>query len=142
MIWASAYASHLQRVILVQKRFVRLATFSDRDEPSAPLFKKLNILSVSEVNSLQICIFVYKCIYDHHNLPNGFNSFFSFNSDIHSYVTRQSKDLHVPYCRTSLRQFSVRYRGANLWNAIDPRLKESSLLVFKANYKKSLMAEK
>ena len=42
MIWASTHASHLQKVILLQKRFVRLATFSDRDEPSAPLFKKLN----------------------------------------------------------------------------------------------------
>ena len=128
-------------MILLQKRFVRLATSSDRFEPSAPLFKKLNILSVSEVNSLQICIFVYKCIYDQCNLPNGFNSFFSFNSDIHSYVTRQSKDLHVPYCRTSLRQFSIRFRGANLWNAADPMLKGSSLLVFKANYKKMLIAK-
>ena len=142
MIWASTHSSHLHKIILLQKRFVRLATFSDRFEPSAPLFKTLNILSVSEVNSLQICIFVYKCIYDHHNLPNGFKGFFSLNSDIHSYVTRHSRDLHVPYCHTSLRQFSIRYRGSNLWNAADPKLKESSLTVFKANYKKMLIAKK
>lgn len=143
IIWASTHSSYLQKITLLQKRFLRLATFSNRLEPSAPLFKKLNILSVSEVNSLQTCIFMYKCLYEKQNLPNVFNNFFSTNSDIHSYVTRQSNDLHIPYCRTTLSQFTIRYRGPTLWNAINPVLKKSpSLSLFKTNYKKILITNK
>lgn len=43
IIWASAYPSSLQKLLLIQKKFIQLATAAHRWESSAPLFKKLNL---------------------------------------------------------------------------------------------------
>ena len=74
---------------------------------------------------------MYKCP---KKKTNVFNNIFSTNTDIQSDVTRQSNYLYIPYCRTTLSQFIMRYRGPTLCNAINPVLKKSpSLSLFKIN---------
>lgn len=43
IVWANTYPSSLHQLYLMQKQFVRLATFSNSMEASAPLFRKLKI---------------------------------------------------------------------------------------------------
>ena len=57
---------------------------------------KLAVLSVFDINRLQMCEFVYKR-----------NYIFHFNSDHHSHKTRQPPHLHIPRVKTRLGQFSV-----------------------------------
>ena len=56
--WVNTYPTNLHKLYVLQKQFIRLATFSDSAEASAPLFRGLNILSVYDINIHQICDFI------------------------------------------------------------------------------------
>ena len=60
LIWASTYPSYLQPIHRLQKSFVRIATNSPYLAPSSPLFKKLQILTIYDVNKYQTGILMYK----------------------------------------------------------------------------------
>ena len=93
-----------------------MATYSVFDAPSRPLFKKLHILDIYDINNYQTCLFVYKSIIG--MLPDHFAHLFINNHHIHSYNTKRNLNIHVPYCRTKIRQFNIHFRGAIVWNTI------------------------
>ena len=128
IVWASTYPTNLQKIFITQKKFVRLATSSNYLSPSAPLFKKLNLLSIYDINILQSCIFIYKYIHLPHLLPESFMYFFTINSQIHSHNTRHAIKLHTPFCRTSQCQFSFTYRSSLIWNSYYHLTKTSTSL--------------
>ncbi len=50
-VWSSTYVSNLRRVLMLQKRVVRLLTNSGFREHTAPLFRELNLLNIYKINS-------------------------------------------------------------------------------------------
>ena len=136
IVWASTYPSYLQKLYVLQKKFVRLATKSTPLEPSAPLFATLNILTIFNINILQTCIFTYKTKYQNSELPDHFQQYFQSNSSFHSHQTRQSNQLHVPLYSTTRGQFSLKYKGVSSWNAHSHLMTNSSSL---STYKRSLI---
>ena len=72
-------------------------------------------------------------------MPPSFSDYFSENNTIHSYNTRSANKVYTKYERTNYRRFSVRYRGAIIWNSLPNSLKEiKSLQLFKRKLKKLL----
>ena len=70
-------------------------------------------------------------------MPPSFSDYLSENNTIHSYNTRSANKVHIKYERTNYRRFSVRYRGAIIWNSLPNSLKEiKSLQLFKRKLKK------
>ena len=128
IVWANTYPSNLHTLYLLQKRFVRLATFTNSKEASAPLFRKLNIMSIFDINIYQICVFLYRYIYLPSSLPSSFSNFFQFNSQFHSYNTRQADHLHLPFFKTKYGQHSIKYRGVQIWNTKVHIIKSSASL--------------
>ena len=63
--WSSTYISNLNKIYYLQKRAVRAITNSDHRAHSAPLFSKLGILVIYQLNTFQIAKFMY---YYHNNL--------------------------------------------------------------------------
>ena len=140
-VWAATCPTFLNKILLAQKKFLRMVTFAKKTESSILLFRKFNLLSVFNVNIYQTCVFMYKYVYSAHDLPFSFQNFLKFSSDIHSYQTRHSKDFHLPLCRTSHNQRTLKYRGPSLWNNLPTSLKSiSSLTLFKKHLKKSLFS--
>ena len=137
IVWASTYSSNLHKLLITQKKFVRIATSSSYLAPSAPLFKKLNLLSIYDINIVQSCAFIYKCTYLSNILPRPFKDFFKTNSQIHNYNTRQSDDLHPSFSRITSSQFSIKDRGSLLWNSHILIAKSSSSI---SNFKQRLKA--
>ena len=69
-------------------------------------------------------------------LPPSFSDNFSENNTIHSCNTRSANKVYIKYERTNYRRFSVRYRGAMIWNSLPNSLKEiKSLQLFKRKLK-------
>ena len=99
--WSSTYVSNLNRILYLQKRAVRAITNSDYRAPSAPLFTKLGILDIFQVNTFQVAKFMF--YYHNQLLPSMFLNLF---------VTR----LHP--CRTNLKQFTILYQGPKIWNSL------------------------
>ena len=117
IVWGSTCTTALQKILILQNRFVRLASRSVWDATAAPLYKNLQILTIYDINIYQIAIFLYKIFSQEENVPEHFKSYFAANSDFHSYSTRQASALHRPKCLESRSQFLIRYRGVKVWNS-------------------------
>ena len=56
--WSSTYVSNLNIIYYLQKRAVRAVTNSDYRAHTAPLFSKLKILDIFQINTLDIAKFM------------------------------------------------------------------------------------
>ena len=75
-------------------------------------------------------------------LPITFQNTFTYNSNIHSYPTRQSSDIHLRNPKTILAQRTIRHHGPDIWNSLPDNLKLClSLYSFKALTKKYLLSQ-
>ena len=158
-IWGNTFESYIEKLIILQKKTVRMMTFnltffSEMGPPvhAAPLFKRLKILNLNAVFELRVAKLFYDCI---HNLaPNQFNDWFSLISNIHSQGTRvnvadtreldTSGNLFIPYVRTThygLR--STKVCGHKIWNLIPcPIKKAKSRVSFGKSFKNTLHSTK
>jgi hypothetical protein len=85
MVWANGPNTALSKLFLTQKRAIRVISNSCRDAHAAPLFKKLKILTILELNKLQVACFMYRV--SRNMVPSFFVNMFCFNSNIHSHFT-------------------------------------------------------
>ena len=89
-VWGQSSQTLIDKISVLQRKAVRIMTFSDFQAHSNPLFNKLKILKVKDNIFLQNCLFVYD--YFHGNLPNSFNNIFNKVDDTHSLFTRNAND--------------------------------------------------
>ena len=133
--WANTYPSTYQPLLILQKKALRLITFSKYDEHSNPLFKSLEILKIQDLAKYHIAILMYKF----HNslLPPTFSSFFTQSSNIHNHNTRSSskQSYFLPSARTNYGKYNIRFQGPMVWNSIDNLIKSTTLRQFKTKLK-------
>ena len=60
IIWGGAAKVHLEKLLKLQKRAVRIITGSGYLEHTAPLFKQLELLKVDEIYRVSCCIYELK----------------------------------------------------------------------------------
>ena len=85
---------HGQRIYKIQKRAIRTITLSKYNGHTAPLFKKLKLLTLKDIIVLQELKFDFK--YVHKILPSYLQQWqLTTNTDIHTYNTRQQNELHI-----------------------------------------------
>ena len=58
-VWGLTYPTYLKPVTTLQKRLLRIMTFSEPTSHSEPLLKSLNLLKFSDIIDLEILSFVY-----------------------------------------------------------------------------------
>ena len=73
----------------LQKKALRIISFSDFRDSSSPLFKKWKILKISDIVELQNCLLSHSFL--NGKLPSSFETFFQRCSDVHNAPTRFSK---------------------------------------------------
>ena len=100
--WSSTYVTNLNRIYCLQKRAVRAITNSDYKAHSAPLFSKLRIFDIFQINTFQTAKFMYR--YHNNLLPSLFLNVFNTSSQVHSYSTRTANNYRVHHCRTNLKK--------------------------------------
>jgi hypothetical protein len=126
MIWASNYNSRFHRIIVLQKRIVRLIAGSPYNSHSEKLFTQLGILKVLQIKQLQMCEFMHR--YTYNTLPISHANLFTLASDIHSYNTRNLASYRTVRARTNSRKFSIKYAGPIEWNRIPLNLRSIPIL--------------
>src|SRR6218665_3028649 len=94
MIWAFAYDCRVKKIVLLQKRAIRIIDGSQ----SPPLFMELNLLKFRQIKLYQTAVFVYK--YAFALLPSRFDNYFTTGTEIHSHFTRASKGDRTIWYRT------------------------------------------
>jgi hypothetical protein len=138
IVWAIDKTTFLDKLFVSQKKAIRIITNSKYNTHTEPLFSKLAILTITQLNDFQIGCFVYCCI--NCALPIKFCALYNKNTSVHSYNTRQSNKLHCDYRRLSLRSKTVRHYGVFLWNSLtDDICTAISFSVFKHKLKSYLL---
>ena len=130
----------LKPIFILQKKAVRIITFSKLDSYSSPLFKSLGLIKFFDIALFQIAFFMYRF---HNNvLPAAFHSFFTKVTSVHNYNTRfaAKHSYYLPYARTNYGKFNIRFQGPSVWNAIDDNIKvSSSISIFKKRLKEQYL---
>ena len=135
IVWGNTYNSTLNPLYFLQKRALRIMTFSKFHEHSSPLFKQTRITKFHDLVVFLIAIFVHK--YHNNLLPTTFETFFVCVNEVHDYNTRLSSKISysIPRIRTNYEKFNIRFQGVRVWNSIDENLKSRSPLGFKKKLK-------
>ena len=85
-IWGNTYKSTLYPIVTLQKRVVRIITFSKFDEHSSPLFQRLKMLKFVDLVYLYNSLFMLD--YHFNNLScTLFKDFYSQVSHVHDHNT-------------------------------------------------------
>ena len=110
-IWGISPQSHLRPLLLLQKKIVRIMTFSTYYAHTDPLFKDLNILTINTLVVHRTGIAMYK-------IDNGLflfvlNELYKKNNVIHEHNTRTKYMFRV-----SLGTQTFSTVSAIIWNAL------------------------
>ena len=134
IVWGSTYKTNLHRLVILQKRVVRIIIKSNFDAPSDPIFKEFHLLKFDDIHSVKLGKFMYS--YKNSLLPSKFKNAFILNNQTHSYNTIIAHAFNLPFCKTNARQFSVCYQGPKYFNSLDQNICNSvSLSSFKSSLK-------
>ena len=118
-VWGNSCFETLKPIYYKQKDCVRIITMSKRREHTEPLFKKLNLLQLYDINKYMYCKFMYS--WHHNELPSIFRDVFTGVRDMHNHDTRFSANnsLYPPTGgKTELSQCKYTYRGPLIWNMV------------------------
>ena len=155
-VWGSTQNIYLNRILILQKRAVRLISFCDRRRedfsfPSSdPLFYKLHIHKIQDIFVLRIAKFIFNCL--NKITPLNFHDWFTLTIQVHRYNTRSkyvdidnsihTRTLFVPTARTSYYGLKlIKVLGPKLWNNLPSilRVGNTSYPIFIKNLKKNLL---
>ena len=138
LLWGRTYGNILDNLFKLQKRVIRNICNAHYRCNTAPLFKMLKVLTLSDLYNYQLGIFMYK--FHTGALPDTFIDFYSTNAKYHDFNTRNKYSLSHPYCRTIQSRTQIRGTGVHLWNSLDQDLKNSNTLnSFKSKLKQHLL---
>ena len=129
-VWGLTLPSFLTQLFIIQKKAIRIISFSEPKSHSEPLFKSLNLLTkLNDITESQILYFVYQ--WSRRLLPPYFSEYFKFTSSVHSYSARQScnRNLYVASINTTqYRLHSQKFTGPHLWNSLPRSITNSNSL--------------
>ena len=138
-VWGSACITHLDPLYRMQKKAIRMITFSHYKTQSTFLFKKCKLLNLSEIHYFKVALFMYKL---HHNkVPLIFQSYFKSNYEIHNYNTRNRDKLRRPTWKHEIMKQSIRLKGVTIWNNVKSSMVvETSYNSYKSNLRKIILS--
>ena len=101
---------------ILQKKCLRIATFSFYKDHSNPLFKDLKLLKLRDVLKSEIIKCFYK-LFSRNELPKSVCSIFNLVHEAHICNTRNSLLIYIPRMSTCrYGNHSLRGDGAFIWN--------------------------
>ena len=125
-VWGVCSTIALNRLQKLQNRAARIATSSPYDASSQPLLKELGCPTVKEPIETETARMVYRLINE--EAPNYLTATFDRSADISVRELRNTNtDLKLPRLKTCNAQRCFAYRGAQLWNNLNPEVKSTHL---------------
>jgi hypothetical protein len=124
-IWGNAAHVHISRVIVLQKKSIRLMLGLHPLDHVKPHAKSHKLLLFSEKRNCSLAIFAYRNFAFGENRNLFVSGNFNLLSSLNNIVTRctDSCNYFLPFVRTSFRKKSVVYRSVIVWNQLSPNVK-------------------
>ena len=111
-IWGGTKQTHLNSLILVQKRIIRIINNAGFREHTRPLFKTSKILNVGDLYKYILLQDYFKTIQQNRNHPRV----------RHNYLTRNRHILNPDRHKRSIFESSFMYRGPKSFNSLPLRI--------------------
>jgi len=130
--WGNAPKTHINKIMTMQKRVIRVIFRKHSTYHAAPLFKQANILPVQQLYTQRICLLAHDTFYNQTET----------NRQPSHYNTRHSKlSLPLPAALSACGQRQVTYQVAGAWNDLPAHLREiQELKIFRLALKQHLLA--
>ena len=115
-IWGQ---QNITKTITLQKKAVRLLTFSQKNSPSSPLFKQTSIVKLKDQITINNMLFVHSTL--RNDSPSYFKDFFELYMPNHSFNTRNNvnSSYSIPPGSVSLSNLNketLKFTCAKNWN--------------------------
>ena len=138
--WGCATQAQIHRILLLQKKSLRIIFQTQFRAHTDILFFENNILKVTDIYLFHLGLFMFK--HSKNDLPSIFLNMFYKNTSVHLYPTRHRNCYHLPLTRTLFAKKSFMYSGPAFWNSLPNDFKESaSINIFKRKLKKMLICQ-
>ena len=148
VIWGNADGYLIKPIHILQKKFVRMATFNDGFQnirgPLAhtpPLFRQLKLLTIYDIYKLQLGKLVFESLNDIGPTKNVIK--YVRASEVHSHDTRHARkgNLYTDWVRTTRYGLkNLQNEGSNLWDHLPSVIKSSTNREsFKFKFKNQLL---
>ena len=129
-VWSGTTKQNICKLQLIQNFAARVLTGTKKFDHISPILNELGWLPVKVLLLQRDLTMMYKCL--NGLTPDYLSSKVVKRSHTHSRFTRQSDDIDLTRCRTSLAQRSFFYRAAKSWNSLDRTIRNcTSLDLFK-----------
>ena len=125
-VWGKS--SHIIRIHKLQKLALRIIYDKPKLTSSGPLFKAAGVLPIQQRVMLQTAIMVYKLL--NNWVPKYISDMFVLKSSVAKQITRSSEnnELWIPRTKLTIRQKTLRYSGAILYNSLPLATRQSTSL--------------
>ena len=133
-IFGSCSAKLRNKIQVKQNQLMKVLTNRERLCPTNELHLHNRILKIEDVYKIKILTFVHDCV--NKNTISLFHSYYEFQSQAHSFNTRNPHYLIQPRANTNMFNSSVKYMGAYLWN--NTPIAQSNVRLSKATLKMKL----
>ena len=139
-IWGNAANIYLDPLIKLQKKIIRVITFSQYLAHTNDLFVQLQILPFKKLVIHRIGLQMFKNNLGY--IPKAVESLFITNSDIHKYNTRNKDKMRSAYGKHEFMYSNFRFVGIHIWNYILDHLDVNvTLPKFKKTFKTHILAD-
>ena len=142
IVWGRATDTVLNKLVLLQKRALRVISTEVYLAHTAPLFTSNSILPLKEINKYQLAIFMFK--YLNSAVPHSCNQFVAkaLKLELSTRKLRTVREFLLPPHRLQIKKKSIMVAGPRLWETIPiPIQKANNLAVHKKMLFKHLITK-
>ena len=129
-VWGQANDTNFKKILILQKRALRIIYLAKYRDHAIPLFLESKILPIK-------CLYfehLASVMYDVSNklVPDKVLNLFTKTSDIHNYSTRvvTSKNFYLKYSNLEIQRNSFSRIGTSVWNCIPQSIRTSHFNIF------------
>ena len=121
IIWGCATSTHLEPIILLQKKCIRIISKAGFFEHTESLFSNHKVLTVNKIYDYNCSKFMFQCY--NNNVYIHFRNKLFKNSVYHNYETRNRNLLRTPFVRLQKFSNSFLTNGIKIWNKLPEKIK-------------------
>ena len=124
VVWGQTSKTNLKKILILQKRALRLIYSASNREHAIPLFVHANIFPVDMRYYKSISVLMHDI--NNNIAPPNLLNLFTCSASVHSYETRAatSGKFHIHYSRLKQQNQSFSRIGSKIWNGIPRYIRE------------------
>ena len=139
-VWGDTCKIYLEPLVKLQKKVLRIISYSGFNSNVDNVFKKLEIKQIKKIHVYKVALVMFKV--KDISEPAVLCDLFRENKSVHDYDTRQREKFHVPQANRNYLRRSISCKGVYIWNRVIQYVTfDCSFLSFKYALRKHVLSD-